>query len=149
MYGGDQSQTVINYAGDYDPTTATTVTDMTIAGHGKADDSPAAQAKFVDMYQDLNAQAQKKYANVGTSTANQYIQNAAATNPIDYVALNKNISQSIQNHYDRATEQGTLYMGDPYNYRPVDYEMPEPLDSVENNVEQITENAQENLDDED
>ena len=40
---------------------------MTIAGHGKADDSPAAQAKFVDMYQDLNAQAQKKYANVGTS----------------------------------------------------------------------------------
>ena len=149
MYGGDQSQTVINYAGDYDPTKATTVTDMTIAGHGKADDSPAAQAKFVDMYQDLNAQAQKKYASIGTSTANQYIQNAAATNPIDYVALNDQISDSIQSHYANAMEQSTLYMGDPYNYRPKTYEMPEPLDPVENNVQDIAENAQDNLDDED
>ena len=122
---------------------------MTIAGHGKADDSPAAQRKFVDMYQDLNAQAQKKYANVGTSTANQYIENAAATNPIDYVALNQEIGRSIERHYSNSTEQGALYMGDPYNYTPPTYEMPEPLKPVENNVQETTENAQENMDDED
>ena len=118
-------------------------------GLGKADDSPAAQAKFVNMYQDLNKQAQKQYSNIGTSTANQYIQNAAATNPIDYVALNQEIGRSIERHYSNSTEQGALYMGDPYNYRPPTYEMPTPLDPVENNVQETTENANENMDDED
>ena len=40
-------------------------------------------------------------------------------------------------------------MGDSYNYTPPTYEMPEPLKPVENNVQETTENAQENMDDED
>ena len=50
-------------------------------GYGKPDDSPASNAKFVDMYQTLNSDAQRKYADVGSDTANKYIQMAARTNP--------------------------------------------------------------------
>ena len=101
------------------------------------------------MYQDLNKQAQKQYSTIGTSTANQYIQNAAETNPIDYVALNTEIGRSIERHYNNSTEQGALYMGDPYNYRPPTYEMPEPLKPVESGVSDAQDKANEELDDED
>ena len=108
----------------------------------KLDDSPAAQAKYVNMYSDLNKQLQKDYQNFGEETSYKYIQNAAATNPIDYVELNNQISKGIQNHYDYAEIQQAKYMGDPYNYSPPTYEMPTPLDPVENNVSEATDNCQ-------
>ena len=148
-YGGNQNNMSIVYGEGSSPMNTAAVSDLTTLGLGKADDSPAAQAKFVNMYQDLNKQAQKQYSNVGTSTANQYIQNAADTNPIDYVALNDSISDSILNHYDKATKQEAFYMGDKYNYRPPTYEMPEPLDPVTNNVDNATENAEDGMDDDD
>jgi outer membrane protein assembly factor BamD (BamD/ComL family) len=118
-------------------------------GLGKADDSPAAQMKFIDMYSTANRDMQDNYNNYGQNTAYQYIQNAAATNPIDTVALQQSISDSIQNHYDQAEIQQAKYMGDPYNYRTPTYNMPEPLSPVENNVSETTQNANDQLDDED
>ena len=153
FYGGDvQGNMQINYGEGATSYNTAPVSDLTMMGYGnfgKPSDSPGTQAKFVSMYQQLNKDAQAQYKNIGTSTANQYIENAAETNPIDYVALNKEIGRSIERHYNNSTEQGALYMGDPYNYRPPTYEMPEPLKPVENNVAETTENAQENLDDED
>ena len=150
FYGGDvQGNMQINYGEGSTNYNTAPVSDMTMLGYGpfgKPSDSPATQAKYVNMYSDLNKELQKDYQNFGEETSYKYIQNAAATNPIDYVELNNQISKGIQNHYDYAEIQQAKYMGDPYNYRPPTYNMPEPLDPVENNVSEEADEARDNLD---
>ena len=146
-YGGDQNNMSIVYGDGATPYNTAPLSDLTTLGYGKPSDSPSKQAQFVDFYQDLNRQAQQDYRNTGTDTAYKFIQNAAATNPIDYVDLNKGIAQQIQNHYDKATEQSYYYMGDGFNYVPPTYQMPDPPKPIESNVEGIADEASDRIDD--
>lgn len=144
-YGGTQNNMSIVYGQGSNQSNTAAVSDLTTLGLGKADDSPAAQAKFIDMYSTLNRDNQKKYDN--PNDAAKYIQRAASTNPIDYVALNNQISQSIQNHYDLADKQSTYYMGDGYKYRPPVYNMPENQDSIEAGTDEIYDDVKDELND--
>ena len=40
----------------------------------------------------LNSDAQRKYENVGSDTANKYIQMARANNPVNYEGIQKTLS---------------------------------------------------------
>ena len=64
-YGGDQRN--FTYVGGNNPATDTPVSAATMAGFYAPSDSPASQAKFTDMYQTLNFDAQKKYMNSGVA----------------------------------------------------------------------------------
>ena len=147
FYGGDQNNMSIVYGDGATPYNTAPLSDLTTLGYGKPSDSPSKQAQFVDFYQDLNSQAQQDYRNTGSDTAYKYVQNAAATNPIDYVALNTAISQQIQSHYDNAQIQSNYYMGDGYNYVPPTYQMPDPPKPIESNVGEIAEDASDKIDD--
>ena len=144
-YGGQTNNMSIVYGEGSNPLNTAPVSDLTTLGLGKADDSPAAQMAYVDRYQTANADAQKKYEDVGSNTAYKYIANAAATNPIDYQKLNEQISGSIQNHYDNALLQSNYYMGDGYNYVPPTWNMPEPPKAIESDVADIAEQSNEEL----
>ena len=91
-----------NYTGGVD----TTLSDLTTLGYGKPDDSPAANAKFVDMYQTLNSDAQAKYEDFGSDTANKYIRMARANNPVDFAGIQRTLSGYIDESvsWEDATE---------------------------------------------
>lgn len=147
FYGGDQNNMSIIYGAGANAYNTAPLSDLTTLGYGKPSDSPSKQAQYVDFYQDLNKQAQQDYRNTGSDTAYKYVQNAAATNPIDYVALNTAISQQIQSHYDNAQIQSNYYMGDGHNYVPPTYQMPDPPKPIESNVGEIAEDASDRIDD--
>ena len=147
FYGGDQNNMSIVYGDGANSYNTAPLSDLTTLGYGKPSDSPSKQAQYVDFYQDLNSQAQSNYRNTGSDTSFKFIQNAAATNPIDYVDLNKGIAQQIQSHYDNAQIQSNYYMGDGHNYVPPTYQMPDPPEPVESNVGEIAEDASDKLDD--
>ena len=132
-----------NYTGGVD----TTLSDLTTYGYGKPDDSPAANAKFVDMYQTMNSDAQKKYADVGTNVANKYIQMGRANNPVDFEGIQKTLSGykneegeivpgTAQDFFNRALTRQTMFMGDYANFPVPNYTMPEPPDPISNDLEE-------------
>ncbi len=137
-----------NYTGGVD----TTLSDLTTLGYGKPDDSPASNAQFVDMYQTLNSDAQKKYENVGSDTANKYIEMARANNPVNFQGIQQTLSGyyndegqfvpgTAQNFYDRAVARQTQFMGDYANFRPPEYIFPDPPAPIEDNLDEIAEDA--------
>ena len=144
-YGGDNTNISVAYGGGSNPMNTGAVSHLTTLGYGKPSDSPASQAKFVDMYSNINEKNQDKYGDTGTSVAAKYIANAAATNPINYVALNQSISERIQDHYDRSEINQTLLMGDKYNYKPPTFQMPDPLKPVTSNAEDIADDYKDEL----
>ena len=103
-YGGDNTVWNINNSnqsantgfalggGNYTGGVTSPLSNLTMMGYGKPSDSPSANAQFTDMYQTMNADAQQKYANVGTDTANKYIQMARANNPVNYEGIQKTLS---------------------------------------------------------
>ena len=143
-YGGNTTN--FNYQSNGEgPDTPATM--MTLAGIGNPKDSPADTAKFIGKYSTLNRDLQKDYGNSGMDVANKYVQRAAQTNPIDYEALDTQISQSIQQHYDRATQQQALYQGDVFNYKTPEFKMPKPPAKIESNVADIADDYKDDLDD--
>ena len=137
-----------NYTGGVD----TLLSDLTTLGYGKPDDSPASNAQFVDMYQTLNSDAQKKYENVGSDTANKYIQMARDNNPVNFEGIQQTLSGyyndegqfvpgTSQNFYDRAVARQTQFMGDYANFRPPEYISPDPPASIDDNLDEIAEDA--------
>ena len=143
-YGGNTTN--FNYQGSGEgPDTPATM--MTLAGIGKPQDSPADTARFIGKYSDLNSDAQKKYGNKAMNVSNKYIARAAQTNPIDYEALDKQVSQGIQQHYDRATSQQALYQGDVFDYKTPEFKMPKPPAEIESNVSSIADDYKDDLDD--
>lgn len=143
FYGGNTTNFNYQSTGEGPDTPATM---MTLAGIGNPQDSPADTARFIGKYSDLNADAQKRYGNVGMDVANKYIARAAQTNPIDYEALDKQISQGIQNHYDQSTQQQALYQGDVFNYKTPEFKMPKPPAEIESNVSSIADDYKDDLD---
>ena len=104
--------------------------------------------QFTDMYQTMNADAQQKYANVGTDTANKYIQMARANNPVNYEGIQKTLSGyyndagelvpgTAQNFYDRAVARQTQFMGDYANFRPPTYNFPDPPEAIDDDLDEV------------
>ena len=143
FYGGNVTNFNYQSTGEGPDTPATM---MTLAGIGNPQDSPADTARFMGKYSDLNADAQKKYMNVGMDVANKYVHRAAQTNPIDTVKLDERISQSIQTHYDNAVKAQSLYQGDVYNFKTPEFAMPKPAAPIESNVEEIADKYKDDLD---
>ena len=146
-YGGNQTSLVINnqnvggsggggVAGALDGV----ATAGTLAGIWDADDSPAGVAKRLDMHQDLNAQAQKKYADT-SSIAQGAINRANANSSIDTAGLDERIRGREQNSYDRAALMSKSLWGDlanmNFNWTPnKPAEKPKDVD-----FDKMTENA--------
>ena len=112
-YGGDNRSFVYNSSGG-DGTTDTPGTMATLAGFYAPDDSPAAVAGRLDMQQDLNAQAQKKYANT-SHIAQGAISRAGQNMYIDPAAIDERVRGREQNSYDRAALMSKNLWGDLSN----------------------------------
>ena len=121
----------------------------TLGGMWDVDDSMAAQGKMVAGYSHLNDLAQKKYQGFGGETAMNYIQNAAATNPIDMVGLEQHIQDRPIYHQDQATLQENKTMGDSWKFTPSDYKMPNALEHVDysDKLGEQTDKAHDQIDD--
>ena len=163
-YGGDNTVWNINNSnqsantgfalggGNYTGGVTTPLSDLTMLGYGKPSDSPSANAQFVDMYQTMNADAQKKYENYGSDTANKYIQMARANNPVNYEGIQKTLSGyyndqgelvpgTAQSFYDKAVARQTQFMGDYANFRPPTYNFPDPPEPIDDNLEDLAEDV--------
>lgn len=138
-YGGNNSMTNIVYGAGYGRYNTNPVGDMTMAGLGKADDSPSAQARFVDFYQQLNRDAQQRYHGGEAPSAARYINMARGVNPIDYDKLNQSITDRLNSHYNNSATIQDKYQGDTGNYKTPEYQMPEPPKPIENNLGEIAE----------
>ena len=88
QYGGDNRQ--FTYVGGKDTRLDTPASMATLSGIWDVDDSPAKQAKFVDLYSSLNADNQKKYANT-SHIAEGAIARANRNSTIDTNALDDRI----------------------------------------------------------
>ena len=148
--GGDR---VMNINGAAGQTTTQAVdgvaTAGTLGGMWDVDDSMAAQGKMIAGYDALNRQLQKPYEGAGGEIANKYIQNAAATNPIDYEALDAQIQGRQIYHQDQATLQENKTMGDSWKFTPSDYKMPNALEHQDfsDSLGEATSNAHDEIDD--
>lgn len=165
QYGGDNRSLVINGGntgnqggsgsdsfGGYKMSDADkAITYGTLGGFYGPDDSPAAQASFVDQQQTMNRDAQKKYANSGMKTFAKYANMKAGNVNID--ALNARIDgpQSMTNEfYDRATVAESKTFGDREansQYRPTPFVFGDPLKKVESNAADIAEGYKDDIDD--
>lgn len=113
QYGGDNRSFVYNSNGG-DGLTDTPASMATLAGFWDVDDSPAATAKRLDLNQDLNAQAQKKYADT-SHIAMGAIKRADQNSYIDPAGLDARVRGREQNSYDRAALMSKNLWGDLAN----------------------------------
>ena len=89
--------------------------------------------EFVNEYSQANRQAQSGNSD-GSSIANKYITNAARSNPIDIVALDKHIRRTPLYTEAKSELAGLLTYGDKYrNSRenPMKWAPPTPMEGVE------------------
>ncbi len=87
---------------------------------------------FVSKYSNANRQAQSGRSD-GSSIANKYIRNAAQTNPIDIVALDRHIRATPLYSGAKSELEGLLTFGDKYrNARenPKSWAQPDPMEAV-------------------
>ena len=165
QYGGDNRSLVINDGntgnqgggsgtGGYEMTAADkAITYGTLGGFFGPDDSPAAQASFVDQQQTMNRDAQKRYAGMGLATAAQYGNfqggNVNANNLNARIDGSKSITSEF---YDRATVAESKTFGDRAansQYRPTPFEFGDPLKPIESNAGEIAQGYSDELDDDD
>ena len=113
VYGA--STNVFNYQGGsgenslYD----SPVSAATMGGFYDVDDSPAAQAKFLGLHTDLNADAQKRFAGDAMSIVNKYKTMGQGT-PVDYEAENQ---KRLQASKDAAAIANNNIFGDQALWR--------------------------------
>lgn len=154
-YGGDNRSFTYNRAGDGgggeygaggnwfndDP-----VSMATMAGYYDVDDSPAKQAKFTDLYATLNRDNQKRYAGKGLANAKMFTAFDARNYTKD--EMQGDIQESIQNSYDRATDETEYTFGDIWreDYAPDKWVMPEDPEKIEND-EDLGEDQMDRIDD--
>lgn len=112
QYGGDNRSFV--YQGG-NSGVDTPVSAATMAGFYDVDDSPAAQAKFHDLHNTLNNDAQKRYQGMGMKTASMFTNFDARG--YDPAVLEDNLKQDEQRSYDRSTLAKLDAFGDRDAYR--------------------------------
>jgi len=153
QYGGDNRSLVINEAntgnkkgGGYYNTADKAITMGTLGGFYDVDDSPAAQAKFVDQQQTMNRDAQKKYSNVGVTTADKY--SGSRGGYVNMKNLQQRIDSNEQYFRDRATIQEVKTYGDraaKFNYKP--FEFGDPIEKIESRADDIAKGYKDDIDD--
>lgn len=156
QYGGDNRSLVINEAntgnqkgggsGGYYNSADKAITMGTLGGFYAPDDSPAGQAKFVDQAQTMNRDAQKRYSNVGVTTAAKYAGQKAGK--VDVNALQRRIDGNEQYFRDRATVQEMKTYGDraaKFRYDP--FEFGDPIEEVKSNAADIAKGYRDDIDD--
>ena len=167
QYGGDNRSLVINEAntgnqnggsgsGGYEMSAADkAITYGTLGGFYDVDDSPAAQAAFVDQQQTMNADAQKKYSNAGLKTASKYVGFRGGDvdrQKLDYAISGDSSGKGGMTNYffDLAKVAESKTFGDrDYNsgYKPTPFVFGDPQDEVKSNAQEIADKANEELDD--
>ena len=146
QYGGDNRSFVYNSngggAGSDMPASM-----ATLSGFFAPDDSPAAQAKFNDMYSTMNADNQKRYAGAAMETFAKYGKLDARSYTPESMA--NAIGRSTQYSYDKADEQTGHVFGDIWNdnYITESWKMPTPPKAIESNAEEIADKAKEDIED--
>ena len=150
QYGGDNRSLVINSGSGgsgnnkYYTAADEAITMGTLSGFYDVDDSPAAQAAFVDMHQTFNSDAQKKYSNVGVSTAAKY-SNFQGGN-VDINSLQNRIDSTGQRFRDMATIQEVKTYGDrAAQFKYVPFEFGDPIEEVQSNAGQIASGYKEDI----
>ena len=155
QYGGDNRSLVINEAntgnqkgsgGGYYNSADKAITMGTLGGFYSPDDSPAGQAKFVDQAQTMNRDAQKRYSNVGVTTAAKYA--GLKAGKVDVNALQRRIDGNEQYFRDRATVQEMKTYGDraaKFRYEP--FEFGDPIEEVKSNAADIARGYRDDIDD--
>ena len=144
QYGGDNRSFVYNGGSGG---TDTPVSAATMSGFYDVDDSPAAQAKFNDMYTTMNRDNQKRFAGQGLATAAQYSNFDARSYTNE--SMENYLNKSTQYSYDRADRQTGLVFGDIWNpnYITEEWKMPTPPKAIESNAEEIADKAKEDIED--
>ena len=147
QYGGDNRSFVYNSNGGGGAGSDTPASMATLSGFFAPDDSPAAQAKFNDMYATMNADNQKRYAGAAMETFAKYGNMDARSYTPEAMATA--IGRSTQYSYDKADEQTGHVFGDIWNdnYITEDWKMPTPPKAIESNAEEIADKAKEDIED--
>ena len=144
QYGGDNRSLVIgggpdagrNSRGKYYTDADKAITMGTLGGFYAPDNSPAAQAKFTDLNQTLNRDAQKKYSNVGVTTAEKYAGFRGGDTNIQ--GLQKRIDQNDQYFRDLSTLQEVKTYGDrAAKTKYPKFEFGAPIEEVKSNAGSI------------
>ena len=149
QYGGDNRTFVYNAGqqGDgFSKYEQTPVSAATMGGFYAPDDSPAAQAKFTDLYSTLNRDNQKRYAGDAMKVANKYMFDARDYTP---QSMENYLNKSIQYSYDRADRQTGATFGDIWNpnYINEEWQMPDPPKEIKSNAAEIAKDAKEDIED--
>ena len=128
-YGGNQRN--FTYIGGKNPLLDTPASAATMAGFYDVDDSPSAQAKFVDMYTTMNRDNQKARKAMTPSIANEMISKANKLPGFSHQELDKVNRRSPQIARDRATNRALGIFGDRYKAQVPDWESPERQKGIE------------------
>jgi hypothetical protein len=147
-YGGDNRSFVYNSAGGggdggmYD----SPVSAATMGGFYDVDDSPAAQAKFQDMYNDFNKDNSARFAGQALETVGMFGTDMRGYTP---EAMGNTIGKSTQYSFDRADRQTGQVFGDIWNdnYITENWKMPTPPKEIESNAGELADEAKEDIDD--
>ena len=145
QYGGDNRSFVYNHqggAGSGSPVSA-----ATMGGFYDVDDSPAANARFNDMYTTMNRDNQKRHAGEAMKTFAKYGNMDAR----DYTpeAMENALGRSTQYSFDRADRQTGHVFGDIWNenYITENWKMPTPPKAIESKAGEIADDAKDDIDD--
>jgi hypothetical protein len=130
-YGGNVNNMSISYGKGRGPQNSSVVSDLTLMGLGKAQDSPGSAAKFVNMYSDINNDNQKKYGKTGYEVADNFVKQNMNSMPVNVKGLNDSINQSIRDSYTRSDRRNLMTFGDIYNYKPAKFKLGDDFEPVE------------------
>ena len=144
QYGGDNRSFVYNGQGNG---TDSPVSAATMAGFYDVDDSPAAQAKFNDMYTTMNRDNQKRYAGEAMKTYAKY-GNIDARNYTDE-SMENALNRGVQYSFDRADRQTGHVFGDIWNpnYITEEWKMPTPPAEIKSEAADIADKAKDDIED--
>ena len=146
-YGGNNRSFTYNSGEKGNRHEDTPVSAATMSGFYDVDDSPAAQAKFNDMYTTMNRDNQKRYAGEAMKSFAKY-GNLDARSYTDE-SMENTINRGIQYSFDRADRQTGHVFGDIWNdnYITEEWKMPKPPKAIESNAEEIAEKAKKDIED--
>ena len=134
-YGGDQRN--FTYIGGQNPLYDSPVSAATMAGYYSPNDSPAAQAKFVDMFSDLNTQNQRRMRNeFDFRNDTDYAKQASRMNQFDPQAMEDNINNFSEKQRARATVGLSNIFGD-FNKWNMKWTPSQSPSKIKSNVEDI------------
>ena len=146
-YGGSNRSFTYNGSKGGNKYEDTPVSSATMAGFYDVDDSPAAQARFNDMYTTMNRDNQKRYAGEAMKTFAKY-GNIDARSYTDQ-SMENALNRGTQYSFDRADRQTAQVFGDIWNpnYITEEWKMPSDPDPIVSNASQIAKDAKDDIED--